>query len=150
MSSAEILEILYYGITPGICGGVLNALLVHGGFALPFLEQRDNGRTWFVPAFLGNLAIGAAAGGIGFCLAPDDTGHKRLLALCLLSGTAGGNFIASLMQRHNLLEQEKTTEFLKNNLEKVLKAKGRERSKRQKRELQQQAAKPSGVENPSE
>lgn len=119
-----VVQILLFAILPGMIGGTFNAWLVHAGFVFPSTVSNDGGRRLWDPGFLANIALGAFAGLVTFCLMPDDSlSRKKLFGICALAGVAGGNVISSWLQRYNLIETRERELFFKDQLKAVLKTK---------------------------
>lgn len=115
------MQVLLYALVPGIIGGILNSFLVQGGWDLPYIEERDGGRKRFVPGGLSNTLLGGAAGYLAYSLWLQTADPKKAIGLCLLAGIAGGNFVVTMLQRYNLIESQRNTAFLTEQLEKFLK-----------------------------
>ncbi|MGA2402540.1 MAG: hypothetical protein ABSG91_12680 [Syntrophobacteraceae bacterium] len=89
-------------VISGVAGGVLNCLLLDGGFAKPRKRSSDDNMVIWDPGFLSKIVLGIGASILIWGLGAHELPWKKMLAMCLLSGTYGGNLIASILQRKAL------------------------------------------------
>jgi hypothetical protein len=103
----NVWDVLFCVVLPGLVGGLYNAWLMHTRFYFPRIIRDDDRRSSLDPGCFGNIFVGAIAAFLAFSFTIDvQINRWKLAGLCLLVATAGGSFIASLLQKHNLIQSE--------------------------------------------
>ncbi len=88
----------------GLAGGVVNAILFGGGFALPRRTSGEDDETIWDPGFLGTVLVGGAAAFLTWAYSTDasfsdQTLNVKPIAGALVAGIAGSRALTVLINR---------------------------------------------------